>query len=397
MRTAVMLLAIIAALSVIATMLPQRPLQPQRVSAYLQSHPQLGPIFDRLGLFAVYESWWLIAAALLMYISLGHCVLVRGRALFMRWRKGLPRNAQFIGEGGSLLFHLSFFVLLFGVLWGKANGFTAFVNVLEGQSVVEARPSYDQIEEGYLFSPPQHKGFEVRVDSFNASYYGDGRPKDFVTHAEVFDQGQRVTEKDIRVNQYLNYEGVKFYQASYGWAPVIRVTDALGHRVFDGPVLFFGDPAFANGVVKIPASGSPGQQLGARAFFLPDVKVVAGGATAGSADLKNPLLDLAFFKGDLHADQPQNVYDLDVSQMKQVDTVLLPLGQSRTIPGGFTVTFPNLMRYTGLQVTDDPGVPIIWAAFGLLLTGLLVRLYLASWLHWREERSAPVPHALVVA
>ena len=399
MRTAVILLAIIGGLSIIATLLPQRALQPEKASFYMRSHQLLGPLWDRLGLFAVYESWPLLAAVVLMYTSLSNCVLTRGRALYRRWRMHLPRNHQFIGEAGSLAFHLSFFVLLFGILYGKAAGFTAFVNVIEGQSVVEARPSYDQVEEGLLFSATQHKGFEVHVDSFNAAYYDNGKPRDFVSHVDVLDRGRKVTSKDIRVNQYLEYQGVKFYQASYGWAPVIQVSDATGRKVFDGPIVFFGDPQLSNGILKVPAAGPPGHQLGALMFFVPDLQRGPSGDRAGTANLDNPAVTFRFFNGDLQAYRAQNVNELDTSRMSQVWTGGVLLGQSADLPGGYRVSFPSLQRYTGLQVTNDPGVPIIWVAFGLMLGGLMVRLYLDPLLKMREEkarRSAPRPSVSVV-
>jgi cytochrome c biogenesis protein len=396
MRTAVILLLIVGGLSVIATELPQRALQPERASGWIQSHTILGPWFDRLGLFAVYESWPLIVAVFLLYASLSNCVITRGLALYRRWRKKLPRNPQFIGEAGSLVFHVSFFVLLFGVMFNLAAGFTAFVNVVEGDSVVEARPSYDRIEEGVLYNPQSHKGFEVKVDRFNASYYNTGRPADFVTHAEVLDQGRKVSEKDIRVNQYLAYNDIKFYQASYGWAPVIQVFDPSGRLIFDSPVVFFGDPQLSNGVIKIPASGSAGQQLGARMFFVPDLQGDAQNAHAGSANPNNPALSMIFFQGDLHADRVQNVYDIDVSSMKQVWSGGLLLGSTAQMPGGYRVSFPRLDRYTGLQVTYAPGLPIIYSSFALMLGGLLVRLYLRPVLEWRTARrgskaSAAIP------
>ena len=46
MRTAIILLGIVAGLSIIATLLPQRVLQPEKASAYLQTHQVLGPIFQ---------------------------------------------------------------------------------------------------------------------------------------------------------------------------------------------------------------------------------------------------------------------------------------------------------------------------------------------------------------
>ena len=401
MRSAVLLLAIIAGLSVIATLLPQRATEPQRASDYITAHHNLGPIFDRLGFFGVYESWPLIVAAVLMYTSLGNCVWVRGRALYKRWRKGLPRNPQFIGEAGSLVFHLSFFVLLLGVLYNLAGGFTAFVNVVEGDSVVEARASYDQVEEGMLFSEADHKGFQVKVDRFNATYYDNGKPSDFVTRAEVYDGGRKVMQKDIRVNEYLEYKGVKFYQASYGWAPEVVVTNSKGQSVFDEPVLFFGNPQLANGVLKAPAAGPPGQQLGARMFFVPDLQVDGGGqAHAGSANPNNPAISFIFFQGDLHSEVVRNVYDLDVTAMHELWKGTLLLGQSTTLPNGYTVSFPRLSQYTGLQVTDAPGLPIIWSSFALMLGGLLVRLYVRPLLEWRAGRkaaAAPVTGAANVA
>jgi cytochrome c biogenesis protein len=395
MRTAVILLGIIAGLSIIATLLPQRVLQPEKASMYLQVHQMLGPLWDRLGLFSVYESWPLVVAAVLMYVSLGNCVFTRGRALYRRWRRHLPRNHQFVGEVGSLVFHLSFFVLLAGILYGKAAGFTAFVNVIEGQSVVEARPSYDQIEEGLLFSADQHKGFEVHVDSFNASYYANGKPQDFVSHVVVLDQGRKVTEKDIRVNQYLEYRDIKFYQGSYGWAPVIQVTDPAGKLVFDSPVIFFGQPTLSNGILKVPSAGPPGQQLGALMFFAPDVQAGPNGAQAGTANLNNPAISYRFFKGDLRANRAQNVNELDTSRMTQLATGGMLVGQTADLPGGYRVSFPRVMRYTGLQVTDDPGVPVIWFAFVLMLGGLMVRLYLAPLLKMREDRRAATAAAKV--
>ena len=386
MRTAVILLAIVAGLSIIATELPQRAIQPERASGWIQAHALIGPWFDRLGFFAVYESWPLIAAVVLLYVSLGNCVITRGLALYRRWRRKLPRNAQFIGEAGSLVFHLSFFVLLLGVMYNLAAGFTAFVNVVEGDSVVEARPSYDQIEEGVLFNPSAHKGFEVKVDKFNASYYNDGRPADFVSHTEVFDQGNKVAAKDIRVNQYLAYNDVKFYQANYGWAPVIQVTDPSGKLIYDSPVVFFGDPQLSNGVMKVPAAGPPGQQLGARMFFVPDLQGDAQNPHAGTANPDNPAVSMIVFQGDLHADRVQNVYDIDVSQMKTLWQGGLHLGQTAQLPGGYRVSFPRLARYTGLQVTYAPGLPIIYTSFVLMLGGLLIRLYLRPVLEWRRAR-----------
>ncbi|HEV1997938.1 MAG TPA: cytochrome c biogenesis protein ResB, partial [Candidatus Dormibacteraeota bacterium] len=179
---------------------------------------------------------------------------------------------------------------------------------------------------------------------------------------------------------------------SYGWAPVLQVYDPTGRRVFDAPVIFFGNPNFAHGALKVPAAGAPGEQLGARMFFAPDLRDTGNSATAGSANLRNPGISFAFFKGDLHANRTTNVYDLDVSGMKQIWTGGLLAGQSADLPGGYRVSFPRVMQYTTLQVTDAPGLPIIWASFVLMLGGLIVRLYVRPLMEWRGAKAgAPAP------
>lgn len=387
MRTAVLLLAVVAGLSIIASMLPQKAIQPVRATGWVQSHQTIGPLFDNLGLFSVYESWWLLVVAALMYVSLTHCVWTRGRAVVRRWRRGLPRGTQMMGEIGSLVFHLSFFVLLFGIVYGKVMGFTAYANVIEGQSVIEARPSYDQVEEGLLFRQQDHRGFEVKVDSFKATYFADGRPSDFVTHTEVLEQGRRVDEQDVRVNQYLQHDNVKFYQANYGWAPVVRVRAPDGRTVFNSPIVFFGTPSLANGVLKVPAAGPPPEQLGALMFMVPDPRPdTAGTVRPGGSSAVDPILFIRLFKGDLRAERAQNVYELDTSRMAQVWTGNVSLGETVAMPGGFQLSFDRLPQYSGLQITQDPGLPIIWFSFVLMLGGLMVRLYLRPVLEWRSRR-----------
>src|SRR5258708_28713482 len=104
MRTAIILLAIIAGLSIIATLLPQKALQPEKASAYLQIHQQLGPLWDRLGLFSVYESWPLGIAAVLMDTSLSNFVFTRAPALYPPRRPGLPPNHPFTCQLDRLRF-----------------------------------------------------------------------------------------------------------------------------------------------------------------------------------------------------------------------------------------------------------------------------------------------------
>ncbi len=96
MRTALILLFLLALASVPGSILPQRGgSDPLRVSDYYAKHPTLAPILDHLGLFNVFGSAWFAAIYLLLFISLAGCVLPRSRRHLraMRLRPpAAPRN-----------------------------------------------------------------------------------------------------------------------------------------------------------------------------------------------------------------------------------------------------------------------------------------------------------------
>ena len=77
MRTALMLLFILALASVPGALLPQRQVSATLVDDYLRANPTMGPIYDRLQLFDVFNSTWFVAIVLLLVISLIGCIIPR--------------------------------------------------------------------------------------------------------------------------------------------------------------------------------------------------------------------------------------------------------------------------------------------------------------------------------
>ncbi|MGH2900077.1 MAG: cytochrome c biogenesis protein ResB, partial [Solirubrobacteraceae bacterium] len=77
MRTALMLLFLLALAALPGALLPQYSLNPERVRTYQAQHPTLAAILDRLGLFEVFASPWFAAIYLLLFVSLVGCVLPR--------------------------------------------------------------------------------------------------------------------------------------------------------------------------------------------------------------------------------------------------------------------------------------------------------------------------------
>lgn len=83
MRTALMLLMLLAIAAVPGSIWPQRGIDANRVNTYLDEHPTLGPILDSLGFFDVYSAPWFAAIYLLLVISLIGCIVPRTR---IHWR-----------------------------------------------------------------------------------------------------------------------------------------------------------------------------------------------------------------------------------------------------------------------------------------------------------------------
>src|SRR5919106_257896 len=87
MRTALVLLLILAAGAVIGSLLPQIPNSPERVGRYLDDHGAWGTFLFRAGFFDVYGSWWFALITTLLFISLAACLFPRTRALLRALRQ----------------------------------------------------------------------------------------------------------------------------------------------------------------------------------------------------------------------------------------------------------------------------------------------------------------------
>ena len=426
MRTAIFFLIGVVAIVAVGSFVPQDGTSdPTKVQAFISNNPTLTSVFGRIGLplTTVFVSPIFYVLLGSLYIALGACVLRRGRALVMRTVKRYPKTPQYWGEVGSWVFHTSFFLLLVAVVWGKSTGYQGLVTLVEGQSFTDTPAGYDQLQQGLLFNG-QHAGFTMRLNSFHASYASSGEASDYVSNVTVLDHGHTVETKDIRVNDFLGYDGVNVYQQDYGWAPVMVVTNPQGQTVYSGPIQFFDDPtqqgnkAESVGVLKVPdfgytiPGGSQPVQLGARIALFPDAKVVpqigAGGTIdptltqygPGGLSPRNPVIELQLFVGDLglNSGQAQNVNVLDTDRMQpyfsDAHVVAVPLGGSYTfaMPGAngqqlpFTVSFAKLQQYSLFQVNKDSGVPLIYATFVMVMVGLLTKLYARPLLERRAKR-----------
>jgi len=436
MRTALVLLFLLALASVPGSVLPQQGINPAGVQQYYQAHPAVASALNALGLFNVFASPWFAAIYLLLFTSLAGCVLPRTYRLAVsagappprapRYPARLPlgsrhetplppaealaaaavllRRKRFrlsTGDGwvsaekgyrrevGNLLFHVALLALLAAVGLGGMFDYKADKLLVEGDSFANTVSSLDEFHPGRLVTPAGLQPFTIRLDRFRARYVSSGRlagqPASFAASVRYAARpGGPLRRYDLRVNHPLVVDGARVFLIGHGYAPVFKVTDGTGRVVFDQPVPFLAAETrdFASqGAVKVPDARP--DQLGFAGVFLPTA-VDANGrlASAFPAPLL-PRVSLVAYAGDLgmNAGAPQSVYALDTTHMRRLPIVPRPLapGQRMRLPDGAgTLTFTGYRQWISLAITYDPGqLPAlasgIAALVGLLLSFLVRR------------------------
>ena len=83
MRTALVLLLLLALGAIPGSVIPQSGVDALKTENWQAAHPHLTPIYEKLGLFSVYHSPWFAAIYLLLMVSLVGCIVPR---LFVYWR-----------------------------------------------------------------------------------------------------------------------------------------------------------------------------------------------------------------------------------------------------------------------------------------------------------------------
>jgi cytochrome c biogenesis protein len=384
MRTALILLLMLALASVAGSLVPQWPNSPERVVRFQLDHPLVGAFYGRAGLFDVYGSWWFMLITTLLFVSLVACLFPRTRALVRTLRQrpvqareidafrlyeermvpadparvidgsrrvlrrrlfrvardddGRPALAAEKGalrEVGSLLFHWAFLLIVIGVIYGKGTGFTGRAVVVEGKTWIDARANYDgQLRTGRFFSGT-FTGVGVYLRGFEDTYRRTGQPMDFVSHVDLLDpHGDVVDRTDIRVNDPASIDGVEFFQYGFGWAPVVEVRQG-DELIASEPITFVQDtapegvPQLAmpwHGVLKLP---SLHPQVGLTLELWPDsrawLRLRTTGEPVAMTQEFQPLLFFKVFRGDLTDTSPLS---LDTSVMRKAGQGVVGAGQT---------------------------------------------------------------------
>jgi len=444
MKTALVLLLLLALAAIPGSLVPQRSADPNGVIRYRREDPELYALLDGLQLFDTFTSVWFSAIYLLLFVSLIGCILPRtahhlkalrqkppatparldrldnyrtvnvsgehtelvGRAETVLKKAGYrvaPEENAVAGERGylretaNLAFHFALVAVLVALAAGTGFKYSGQRVIIEGQTFTNQLASYDVFTPGRFFTEGSLAPYALTLDKFVPEYVFDvgsgfANPLDFRAHMTY-------TTKDgqepalLRVNEPLDLDGTSVYLLGNGFAPWVTVRSAEGDVVFSQPVPFL--PQDSNltsvGVVKLPDGLS--KQTGLLGFLYPSaVSLPSGALSSVYPEPDQPVLTFNVFEGDLGLNEgiPRNVYSLDTESLTQItggdtgeDSLILGLGQVQDLPGGRgSVEFQALPRFISVDVHRDPTQLPVGIASAVIFGGLVVSLFVTRRRAW---------------
>lgn len=401
LKLTIFLLILLALVSIIGTIITQNATPQEYVQRYGSN---LYEVLDFFHLFDMYHSWWFQMILVMLVINLIACSLQRFPGTWSQvvraprpggledtMLRGLPyverikdvraietkteenirslvakgfgklmrietdSAVTLFGEKGKIsrlgayITHLSLLIVIIGGLVGSISGFRGFVNILEGESVdrVFIREKRGEV--------PRTLDFSVRCDDFNVTFYDVPGKQKFVKEYEstltILEKGKEVLKKTIQVNHPLHYRGLSFYQSSYGTLHEITIGIAGKNRKDKITVRALEGDSF-----PIPESNIIVRVLN----YAPQLHNLGEG------------VQVALFRPN----QPPRSYWLlrngtfPPFDEKKGDDVILSMEALTS------------KEYTGLQVTEDPGVWIVWFGCGLMIFGFIVSFYFSHQRIW---------------
>jgi cytochrome c biogenesis protein len=400
LKLTIFLLILLALVSIIGTIVTQNATPEEYVRRYGSS---LYEVLDFFRLFDMYHSWWFQMILVMLVINLITCSLqrfpgvwrqaVRGadaggledamlRSLpyterikgvrpvepkmegniqsLVAGRFGKPMRIEtdsavtFFAEKGKIsrfgahITHLSLLIVLIGGLVGSISGFRGFVNILEGETVNRV---FIREKKGEV---PRPLDFSVRCDDFKVTFYDvPGKEKfvkEYASTLTVLEKGKEVLKKTIQVNHPLHYRGLAFYQSSYGALHEFTIGIAGKNRKDKITVR-----ALEGDTFPIPDSNIMVRVLN----YAPQIHNFGEG------------VQVALFRPN----QPARSYWL-------LRTGSFPPFDEKKDDVTLSLEVLASKEYTGLQVTKDPGVWIVWLGCSLMIFGFIVAFYFSHQRIW---------------
>jgi len=261
-----------------------------------------------------------------------------------------------ISEMAVYIVHASLLLIFLGGIVDALYGWRGFLMLTPGSA-----SNHLEMKNGASRTLP----FSIRCDGTGEETYTDGTPKRWWSKLAVLDDGREVQHKEIVVNDPLVYQGVRFYQASWGRTGkldriTLNVTPTSSttrtpQEISLGP----------NQIVSLDADTKV--QL---AEFIPDYTVQDGQVYARSNDVVNPAVHLI-----VTSEATSKIVNVWLPEIPGV-------AENASSPYVFQPKDLKTGVYTGLEVSHEPGQWSVWAGVILMAIGLTFVFYIAHMRFW---------------
>ena len=363
---------VIAVACVAGTMLPQG----ADVAAYLHKHPEAGgqmALLGTLGLTHVFYSWWFIGLL---------CVLAASVAVCSARRFATAQRTTGFARGralGSMLTHISILLILAGGVirgvWGEKGYIEFHEGDTKAQFIVEGK------ERPLPFALHLAK-FEIETYAAKPVKRDDDPDQLLVAWPEKnlkaalpikLDVEQQFADFRIKILRYVPDFSIDMStrevtsRSNEPRNPAILVAVA-GPNYQNHHWLFARFPDFV--MPTKDGHASPDQKSGLQMVY-------ENHATAKPQRIEGPIKS---FRSTLDVIQGDNA--VVRARTIEVNSPFSYKGYT-FYQSGYN---PDDLSYTSLQVVKDPGVPVVYAGFSLMIVGLFVVFYLNPWLNARREK-----------
>lgn len=322
-RLAIILMAIIAVLCVIATVIPQN-LDDSHYSNLFGAAGKT--IITLLGLDHVFTSPLFFIFGIAFAMNLFICTYGRIEVAVKRTRKSYFS----LNVWGSPVLHLGLCIVLVGVPLSLVSKHEIYYEIPVGETVTVAGGS---------------GGFTLTLNDFSVDYYEDNiSPKQYRSAVTVHKPKLEPVPLEIQVNSPAKYNGVSIMQQSFGWEILVTLSTGQAStqlKIKDEDWIVMNEGPQGNTTLGIA--------------FYPDYDEEEGIAQIRSHRAENPHIVWVLQEGN---------------EPVAIDTVAL--GETSLVQQPLSITFDGYRYYSGLQMKYDPGIPIIFCGFLLICLGLLM-------------------------
>ena len=371
LRFAIGILLIIACSSIIGTIIEQD----QSIETYKMNYPLTDPILGflswniilKFGLDHVYKTWWFISFIIIFSISLLTCTILQQipslkiarRCQFFRTTKQFSRlkttknlshlhlnqlifrikNKQYsifqqknilycykglLGRIAPLIVHFSMISILLGAVLGSLGGFKA-------QEIVPRTETFhiqNILNNGQFTLIPKTS---ARINDFWITYTNKRTINQFYSHISILNnEGNEIQQETIYVNSPAKYNGITYYQTDW---------NVIGLRIKGKTQL----------LTQYPLTSILADKDKTWLSWVP----IDSNLNEGVTVLINNLQGYC----SIYNKFGEFVGNLELNESIQVSSFL---------------TLIDIISSTGLQIKSDPGIPIIYGGFVLLMISTLI-------------------------